>query len=399
MKRSLKILHVIRSLSPENGGPMEGIRRLAQIARQQSYELEAVSLDPPDAPFLKHLPFAAHALGPALGRYGYSPRLMPWMRANAHRFDGVVINGLWQYHGFGTWRVLAGKVPFVVFTHGMLDPYFKKRYPLKHAKKWIYWALFEFWMLRRANAVLFTSPLEKVLAEESFWLRQWNPVVVPYGTTGPDFDIEESIYSFHEAHPQLRDKRFILYLSRIDPKKGCDLLIDAFAKVAASDPSLHLVIAGPDLGNLVPKLQQQAQERGIANRILWPGMLRDAIKWGAFYTSEVYILPSHQENFGIAVSEAMACGKAVLTTDKVNIWPDILESGSGYIESDTVEGIENLLRRWIKTPQEERDAMGQRALVTFGERFNMRRTATSILKELGHSLPEAASIAVPEVSR
>jgi glycosyltransferase involved in cell wall biosynthesis len=399
MKRAIKILHVIRSLSPENGGPMEGIRRLAQIAKQQSYELEAVSLDPPDAPFLRHLPFRAHALGPAWGRYGYAPRLTPWMRANARQFDGIVINGLWQYHGLGTWRVIAGKIPFVVFTHGMLDPYFKRRFPLKHAKKWAYWAPFEYWMLRRANAVLFTSPLEKLLAEQSFWMHKWNPVVVPYGTTGPDFDIEESIYSFYEAVPALRGKRFILYLSRIDPKKGCDLLIDAFARIAGADPNLLLVIAGPDLGDIVPKLQMQAQQRGIANRILWPGMLRDAIKWGAFYASEVYILPSHQENFGIAVSEAMACGKPVLTTDKVNIWPDILESGCGYIETDTVDGIERLLRRWMATPANERDAMGQRALVTFGERFNMRRTATSILKELGHDLPEHAGMAIPEVAR
>jgi glycosyltransferase involved in cell wall biosynthesis len=399
MKKPIKILHVIRSLSPENGGPMEGIRRLAQIARQQSYELEAVSLDPPDAPFLKQLPFPAHALGPAIGRYGYASRLKPWMRANAHLFDGVVINGLWQYHGLGTWRVIAGKVPFVVFTHGMLDPYFKKRYPLKHAKKWAYWAPFEYWMLRRANAVLFTSPLEKALAEQSFWLHKWKPVVVPYGTTGPDFDVEESIYSFHEAFPALRHKRFVLYLSRIDPKKGCDLLIDAFARISKSDPNLWLVIAGPDMGNLVPKLQAQAEQRGIAHRILWPGMLRDAIKWGAFYASEVYILPSHQENFGIAVSEAMACGKPVLTTDKVNIWPDILESQCGYIETDTVDGIEQLLRRWIATPPAEREAMGQRALVTFGERFNMRRTATSILRELGHTIPDNPVIPVHEVAR
>ena len=128
-------------------------------------------------------------------------------------------------------------------------------------------------------------------------------------------------------------------------------------------------------------------------------MLRDAIKWGAFYASEVYILPSHQENFGIAVSEAMACGKPVLTTDKVNIWPDILESQCGYIETDTVDGIEQLLRRWMATPPQEREAMGQRALVTFGERFNMRRTATSILRELGHTIPDTPVIPVHEVAR
>ncbi len=381
--RTIRILHVIRSLRPESGGPMEGIRRLAMIAKQQSYELEAVCLDQPGDHFLATLPFPVHPLGPATGKYGYTPHLLPWMKKHATDYDGIVINGLWQFHGLGTWLSVRGRVPYVVFTHGMLDPYFKRRYPLKHIKKWLYWAPFEYRMLRDAHAVLFTSSLEKDLAERSFWLHKWNPVVVPYGTTGPDFGVQESREAFEQEFPELCGKRFLLYLSRIDPKKGCDLLIRSFAKFAGHDPDLMLVMAGPDLGHWMPKLKALAKEVGIAHRIAWPGMLKDAIKWGAFYHSEVYVLPSHQENFGIAVAEAMACGKPVLTTNQVNIWPDIVETGSGIVEPDTQEGIDTLLQRWFATPTEEREAMGQRAMQLFGERFNMRRTANSILEQLG----------------
>ncbi len=385
--RSIRILHVIRSLRPESGGPMEGIRRLAQIAKQQSYELEAVCLDSPDDDFLGSLPFRVHPLGPATGKYGYTPLLVPWMESNAAHYDGIVINGLWQYHGFGTWRSIRNRVPYVVFTHGMLDPYFKRRYPLKHLKKWLYWVPFEYRLLRDANAVLFTSALEKDLAKMSFSLNKWNPVVVPYGTTGPDFEVEESRAAFQARFPELKGKRFLLYLSRIDPKKGCDLLINSFAKFARQETDLMMMMAGPDLGNWMPKLKAQAEALGIAGRIVWPGMLKDAVKWGAFYESEVYVLPSHQENFGIAVAEAMACGKPVLTTNQVNIWPDIVETGSGIVEPDTQQGIDSLLERWFSTPQEERELMGQRAMLLFGERFNMRRTASSIMEQLGFEAP------------
>jgi glycosyltransferase involved in cell wall biosynthesis len=390
--RSIRILHVIRSLRPESGGPVEGVRRLAQIAKQQSYELETVSLDSPGEAFLDTLPFKTHALGPAWGKYGYTPRLSRWMKENAEHYDGIVINGLWQFHGYGTWKNIRGKVPYVVFTHGMLDPYFKRRYPLKHIKKWLYWAPFEYRLLKEANAVLFTSPLEKELAERSFWLHDWKPVVVPYGTTGPDFDVEESQAVFDDVFPQLRGRRFLLYLSRIDPKKGCDLLLRAFAKFAAAQPDLLLMMAGPDTGGWVPKLQALAKQLGVADRILWPGMLKDAIKWGAFYASEVYILPSHQENFGIAVAEALACGKPVLTTDQVNIWPDIAETESGLVETDTQQGIDRLLERWFATSEPDRESMSQRAMQLFGDRFSMQRTAASILQELGFSATYISSM-------
>jgi glycosyltransferase involved in cell wall biosynthesis len=380
--RKTKILHVIRSLSPEHGGPMEGIRRLAQIASQQSYEIAVVSLDPPDAPFLSALQFPVFPLGPCLGKYGYTRRLRKWLKEHIGQYDGVVINGLWQYHGVGTWSVVRGKCPYVVFTHGMLDPYFKRRYPLKHIKKWLYWTAFEYWMLKQAHAVLFTSPLERDLAEQSFALHKWNGAVVPYGTTGPEVGKEDALDEFYKRFPELRGGRFLLYLSRIHPKKGCDLLVEAFAKVAPHAPGLKLIMAGPDPTGWADALKDMASRLGVADRIIWPGMMSGALKWGAFYACEAYVLPSHQENFGIAVAEALACKKAVLTTDKVNIWPDLLADKCGLVEPDTLAGIEKLLLDWEALSCEERKAMGERAFATFTTRFNMRGTALGILQHL-----------------
>ncbi len=193
----------------------------------------------------------------------------------------------------------------------------------------------EYRVLRDAYRVLFTSKAEKRLAEESFWLHRWNPYVVPYGASGPKGDPELQKQAFFERCPTVKDRRYLLFLGRIHRKKGCDLLIDAFAKVAADDPSLDLVMAGPDQQAWSQKLQQMAVEAGIGDRIHWPGMVTGDAKWGAFHGSEAFILPSHQENFGIAVAEALACGRPVLLADKVNIAEEIAEDKAGLMELDT----------------------------------------------------------------
>ena len=156
----------------------------------------------------------------------------------------------------------------------MLDPWFKHTYPLKHLKKWLYWPWAEYRVLRDAQAVLFTSEDERLLARESFWFYQAREAVVAYGTRTPPDDAETLRTHFYAVHPELHGKTLLLFMSRIQEKKGCDLLIEAFAKVAGQDPNLHLLMAGPDQTGWIAKLQAQAGRLGIAERITWPGMLQ-----------------------------------------------------------------------------------------------------------------------------
>jgi glycosyltransferase involved in cell wall biosynthesis len=377
----MRILHIIGTLNPAAGGPSQAVRVLMGYAAI-GYISEVVTLgDDPEAPFLKDIGFPVHAFGPANSTYGFNPRLVPWIKANRHRFDGVVVNGLWVYCGVAARRALAGTdTPYLVFTHGMLDPYFKRAFPLKHIKKWPYWLLAEYWNLRGAYRVLFTSEAEKRLAEQSFWLHRWRPYVTPYGAKGPTGDPEAMKQTFFEQCPQVKGRRYLLFLGRIHRKKGCDMLIDAFAKVAASDPELHLVMAGPDQEQWGAELQQTALQGGIADRVHWSGMTSGDAKWGAFYGSEAFILPSHQENFGIAVAEAMACGRPVLLSDQVNIAEEIAKDGAGFMEPDTPEGTLHLLQRWIATSPEEREQMAAQALRSFHQRYDMQQTAKTIIQ-------------------
>jgi glycosyltransferase involved in cell wall biosynthesis len=261
----------------------------------------------------------------------------------------------------------------------MLDPWFKHTYPLKHLKKWAYWPWADYRVLRDARAVLFTTEQERLLARQSFWLYKANEVVVGYGTSAPPADAERQRKAFFNRFPHLRGQRILLFLSRIHPKKGVDLLIEAFAAVASSDPRLQLVIAGPDQVGWQKSLQQRAAELGIAERITWPGMLRGELKWGAFRCAELFCLPSHQENFGIVVAEALACGLPVAIADPVNISAEVAAAGAGLVHADTVAGTTAALRQLLVLPADQQGQMGQRGLQLFRERFDFAAVAKTLL--------------------
>lgn len=377
----MKILHVISSMDPRGGGPSEGIRQLSKALPSYGVESEVVCCDQPGADWVHTSGMKVHALGKGKSSYCYSDSLSLWLKQNVQNYDRVIIKGLWQYHGLAAMNAcLKRGVPYHVYTHGMLDPWFKKTYPLKHLKKWLYWPWAEYRVLKNARSVIFTCEEERRLARESFWLYRVNETVTSYGTATPPQDADGLSAIFADAFSDLAGRRFVLFLSRIHEKKGCDLLIQAFAKVAAQDPGLQLAIAGPDQTGLKAKLQALAESHGIAHRIHWLGMLSGDLKWGAFHASEAFILPSHQENFGIVVAEALGCGKPVLMSNKVNIWREIEADKAGIVANDDLAGTESLLTKWIAMSNEERRVMSENAISCFTNRFTVDAMANSLVK-------------------
>ena len=376
----MRILRVIKSVDRVGGGPIEGVIQSSLILLARGDNIELVCLDSPNAPWLKDLPIKTYALGTAkASSYGYSRQYVPWLCRNAKNYDVVVVHGLWQYSSFGAWIALSKLgIPYFVFPHGMLDPWFKRTYPLKHLKKCLYWSWAEYQVLRDAQAVLFTSEEERILGRESFWPYKCNEIVVNYGTAVPDGDPTVQRQTFLNKFPQLHHKRLFLFLSRLHVKKGCDLLIEAFAKVANLDDSLHLVMAGPDQTGWQAKLEKQAEKLGIAQKITWTGMLSSDLKWGAFHAAEILVLPSHQENFGIVVAEALACGVPVLISNKVNIWREIVADGAGLVANDDLHGTVELLQKWLSMSQHEQKNMQQKAKKCFIERFEIHKAVHSL---------------------
>ena len=379
----MKLLRLIRCLNPTGGGPIEGIRQITPHLATLGVRTSVASLDPPDAPWLQHQPFEAIGLGPVSGGYGYHRGLPSRIQALARQHDAVIIHGIWQYHAFATWRALRGSnIPYFVFTHGMLDPWFKRTYPLKHFKKWAYWPWADYRVLRDATGVLFTTEQERQLARQSFWLYRANERVVGYGTSAPPGDAELQREVFLQRFPHLRGKRLLLFLSRIHPKKGVDLLIDAFAAVASSDPRLQLVIAGPDQVGWQAALQRRAAELGIAERITWAGMISGDLKWGAFRCAELFCLPSHQENFGIVVAEALACGLPVAIAEPVNISAEVATARAGLVHVDNTAGTTAALRQWLALPTAEHEQMGRRGAQLFADSFDFASVACALMPVL-----------------
>lgn len=379
-----RILHVIRSVKAAGGGPIEGLRQLVSEHTAKGHHSEVLTLDPEWESPLGGLKVPCHSGGPAWGAYGYSPRFVPWLRANRTRFDDVLVHGLWQYGSFGVWRALAGTdTPYWIFPHGMLDPWFRRTYPLKHAKKWLYWPWGEYRVLRDAAGVLFTTPEECRQARQSFGLYHCREYVVGFGTTRPTPAPQIQLRAFLERFPQARGRRCLLFLGRIHEKKGVDLLLQAYAHLlgtrSEATRDLLLVLAGPGEGPYGRQMTELAEALGIGERLLWTGMLTGDEKWGAFRAAESFVLPSHQENFGVAVVEALACGVPVLVSDQINICREIAEDEAGYVDSDDLDGTVRLLEQWFSLGADERNRMGENALRCFCRRFDMTLCADKLL--------------------
>ena len=382
----MRLLNVITSVDPSEGGVIENVVQTGKfLSREHRYEI--VCLDAPDAPWIADFPLPLHALGPAKTSYAYAPKLTGWLRQHRRDYDAVLVHGLWQQGGFSAWKALRNtSTPYFVFPHGMLDPWFKRTYPLKHLKKSLYWPWGEFRVLRDARAVCFTCEEERLLARQSFRLYRARETVVSFGTAAPPADAERQREQFLSAFPALRGKKLVLFLSRIHVKKGADLLLEAFARVANRDADLHLVMAGPDQQGLQSALQTQAQNLGIAERVTWTGMLRGELKWGAFRAASVFVLPSHQENFGIVVAEALACGVPVCISDKVNIWREIAADNVGWVAPDTLEGTLANLEAWLAAPDAQLARMRADARQCFVQRFEIGGAARSLLAVIERGL-------------
>jgi len=382
---ALKILQLVHTLDPSVGGVAAAVLALSRGLARRGHKLDIVVLDDSASPWLVDIALPIHALGAGLTSYRYSSKLLPWLKKQGRDYDRVIVNGIWQYLSFAAWRRYAGSsIPYYVFPHGMLDPWFKETFPLKHLKKWLYWPWAEYRVLRDAAAVIFTSEEERSQARKSFWLYRCREKVSPLGVEAPPISSNAKL-EFLSRYPQLQNARIFLFLGRLHPKKGCDMLLEAFAQMRSND-SISLILAGPDQVGWESDLRRQVTRLNLTNRVVFTGMLEGSMKQGAFANAEAFVLPSHQENFGISVVEALAASVPVLVSNRVNIWREIEADRAGYVESDDLAGTTRLLQNWIGTAPAEREMVRQNARRCFEQRFEVDRAVDSLLQILNEPL-------------
>lgn len=393
-------------MNPVSGGPCQGIRYINSETERHGATREVVCLDDPESKYIGMDSFPIHALGPTKNRWRYSAKLRPWLDANLERFDIVIINGLWVYSSYAGFKALEYlhekqlknpekniKIPkMFVMPHGMLDPYFQraKTRRLKALRNIFYWILIEHKVINYADAILFTSKTELLLARETFfWYRPKKEIDVGYGIYPPPPLNEDIKKAFFECCPKLNSKPYLLFLSRIHEKKGLDLLIKAYATIVQDSlversKIIPIVVAGPGLDSNYGKRIQSLIESlpGIKDLVYFVGMISGDTKWGALYGCEAFILPSHQENFGIAVVEALACKKAVLISNQVNIWLEIIEGGGGLVVPDTLEATKKMLLQWLNLSQIEKETTSANALQIFLDKFHIEQTSRMFLEAI-----------------
>ncbi len=384
----MNVLHVVHSADPNGGGVIEAILQFVRGQLDIGVNAEIASLDCPDDCFIKEPGITHYAIGSG-GGYGKSETVDNWLNDNISNYDGIIVHGLWQHHGVAVRKyALRYNVPYFVFTHGMLDPWFRKKYPLKHLKKQVYWLLFGGNVLKDAKNVCFTCEEEKRLAEGSFYPYQCKPAIVHLGLKELDQDTNGVKKCFYEEYPDLENEKLILFLGRIHEKKGVDHLLKAFAQLKSEGMTdgYKLVMAGPPSSEeYLQELKGFVSENDIEDEVVWTGMLTGDRKWGAICAADVFVLPSHQENFGIAVAEALMNSVPVLISDKVNIWREIKESGAGIVGTDDLDGTTQMLKQWMCLDPSVKLEMRQNAKQCFEGKFQISKAVSHLNEVLGTS--------------
>jgi glycosyltransferase involved in cell wall biosynthesis len=405
----MKLLHVISGMDPRQGGVCQAVRNMITGLAEYNVHSEVVCLDAPDAPWSKKDLFPIHALGPSQGPWNYSSKLTPWLLANFSHFDAIILHGLWLYQGYALRKALRRfkarhqlldlktwySPKFFIMPHGMLDPYFQRATgrKLKAWRNWVYWKVIEGSIVNEADGLLFTCETERRLAHQPFVpYHPQREIVVGLGIEEPPPYTPAMREAFLAECPGLDNRPYLLFLSRIHEKKGVEILLQAYAQrvrdlilptLINPPPDEYnpqtiraipaLVIAGPGLetsyGQTMKELAAKLPEPAT---VFFPGMLTGNAKWGAFYGCEAFILPSHQENFGIAVVEALACSKPVLISNQVNIWREIEETGGGIVANNTLEGTHSLLVSWCKLSESERQVISEKARASYQRYFAIR---------------------------
>jgi glycosyltransferase involved in cell wall biosynthesis len=303
--------------------------------------------------------------------YKVSPALARWLRRHAREYDILHIHALFSFSSVAAAHAArrAG-VPYVLLPHGSLNRYgLTERRPwLKRLSlKWI-----EGRILRHAAAVHFTSAAEQREAEAlGVPLRS---VVVPLGI---DSHPPADTAAFLTRFPQLAHHRFVLFLSRLDRKKNVEGLLRAFALVAEAVPEARLAVAGDGEAGYVTELQRLAKELGLADRVVWTGFLDGELKAAAFAASQVFVLPSYSENFGIAAAEALMAGLPCVLGEGVAISEDVADAGAGLTVTTDAKVIADAIRKLLDD-ESLRVGMSRRAAALAADRFSLEAMGRSL---------------------
>ncbi|MGL5002409.1 MAG: glycosyltransferase, partial [Casimicrobium sp.] len=329
----MKVLHVIPSLARAHGGPSNAIWAMVRSVEGRAIDTCVLATDENGHGATTHESMfdavrggAAVVLTPlTLMPYKVSFRALIWLWRNIRSFDVVHNHALFSFMPIVAALIARmRRVPYVLRPLGTLNAY-----GLQHRRslaKKISIALVERPLLRRAAAVHCTSEAEVV--DVKAVCREARTAVIALSVENFQAASAAAVSTFlgeFEGRPA------ILFLSRLDPKKNVEVLLDAFVELAKRDEQVVLIVAGDGDADYVSQLKAHVTDAKIAQRIVWTGRIEGVQKAAALSCARAYVLPSHSENFGIAVAEALAAGLPCIVSPGVAISKEIAQYGAGIV--------------------------------------------------------------------
>ena len=383
MKNKIKVLRIVTSLDPKFGGPSKTIIDSSIALSNQGFKIDILTADLRNSNFFKSTNIRIINKGPRFGNYALNFKLFNWLSKHRNDYDLFIVHGIWEFNTLIA-RILLKKKYFV-FTHGQLDPFFKSNL-IKKIKKQIYWHLIEKKNLLLSRSLILTSEGEKKSLKHTFVNTNGiRKTIVRYGINQPKFNKNKALRYFYKKFPNLKNKRFLLFLGRFHEKKGCDILIESIKKLSDQNINIKVLLAGPN-SNYKKKLMDLSDSYRLKNNIFWSDIILDNLKWGAISASIGMVLPSHGENFGVALVESLSCSKPILTTNKVNIFPEILKFRSGYISKDETDDYIKILKKFSKLKKNQLLKFGQNAQKCFKSSFDLASKENSLATYLKHEV-------------
>lgn len=306
--------------------------------------------------------------------YKVSLPLMKWLGEHAGDYDVIHAHAVFSFSTIAAARAAAKHgVPCIVRPLGVLN-----RWGMEQRRRWVkHWSfvLLDRPLLRKAACIHYTSGREK---EEAARLDlRTREAVIPLGIDTTPFDRAVGPDAFFGAHPSARDSRNILFMSRLDRKKGIELLLEAFARVRTMHSDLKLVLAGDGEDSYVTGLQRLAERLGVTGDLIWTGFLKGDDKLAAMAASVMFVLPSHSENFGIALLEAMAAGLPCIASDQVALAVDVAEEQALQVVPCESGALAEAICSLLKNPDASRD-MGRRAAALVRRSYSLGAMGRSL---------------------
>jgi len=377
----MKVLHVIPFLSGSCGGPVQAVTQLCQELRNQGVEtaIATTTIDQdktrviPD--FVPVYSFGRQFCSILPSEFAFSLGLKHWLKRRSGEFDLLHIHYLFTYpSAVACHYARKYKIPYIIRPAGMLDSFSLSKSALR---KKIYIFLLEKKNLCRASAVHFTSSEEMCQAER---LRLgYQSALVPLGLNLERFiNLGPLKGEFRKRYPQTINKKIILFLSRLDPKKGLDILIAALKILAVKRDDFIFVLAGSGDKNYEKFLSRALVSAGLTEICVLTGFLEGSEKSALLADADVFVLPSYDENFGMAVVEAMAARLAVIISNRVNIHKLIEDYRAGIVTGLNAGEIAFAIERII-SDERLRLEMGAQGERLVEENFNVKKIARQMI--------------------